>query len=151
MNGTLSNASLMRRYRNEPIECREGTAVCKCNGFVLSGRNRYAIVRHFGGRNHTDYVARRRNEDENEDEDEGESNDDVAIENDNVADNEGEELEVGRTNVGTNDEVALENDVCDENQEELPSNDEHNADVPVENNSVDNTEGGESNSRQTVI
>lgn len=130
MNGTLSDTLLRQRYNHEPIEYREeeggvgGVVVCVCNEFVLSGRNKYAIERHFEGKNHLDYVAKWRNENNN-------NNNNIGVDNDEEEEGENDGV------VGDNDNVAvvLENDAAHEEGEN--GNDDENVAVALENDAGD--------------
>eukprot|EP00956_Cyclotella_meneghiniana_P022161 scaffold41436_cov37-Cyclotella_meneghiniana.AAC.1 len=176
MNGTLSDTLLRQRYNHEPIEYREeeggggGVVVCVCNEFVLSGRNKYAIERHFEGKNHLDYVAKWRNENntknnntigvDNEDEEEGE-NDGVGGDNDNVAvvlENDAVHEEGENGNGDENVAVTHENDAGDGHakegeEEELELGQSNsgtdNAEAALEDDAVDIQQEEELGSRQS--
>lgn len=56
----VPDSSIQQNYHHQPLALTvDQKIICQCNQFVLSGKSKYDIERHFKQKRHMDFVARR--------------------------------------------------------------------------------------------
>lgn len=59
----VSDSSIQQNYHHQPLALTvDQKIICQCNQFMLSGKSKYDIERHFKQKRHMDFVARRQEE-----------------------------------------------------------------------------------------